>query len=270
MHDGDDALVRRTAQLGGYVRIVIIKRRQNRARGVGGQRFALIAQRHVYAEEFVAAVIGLRLALHALVDGRQGVVGRQVHGLLPIVERGAELIGSISGHASQHQHIGIARMPAHGHLHLLQRLRGLIGFEQLLSTVEGRIAGERHGLLRLGDHWIESAQHVHRGCGGTLVIISLHTGERRRRNIAQNILAADCRGDFEAIRAVRETEADFYRCARRQAGNNVVFRIAARAQRSLVRADGHCRDEKKHRERHVTSMLRCSSLPSPSGENLSW
>ena len=74
------------------------------------------------------------------------LVGRDVQRLLPIIERGAQLIGAIGGQPGQHQHVRIARVPAKRALHLLQRLRGLIGFEQLLRAVESRIACLRHGL----------------------------------------------------------------------------------------------------------------------------
>ena len=76
------------------------------------------------------------------------------------------------------------------------------------------------------------------------------------RNIAQNILAVDCCGDFEAIRAVREAKADLHRRSRRQIGDHAIVCVAACAQRSLVRTNRQCRDEKKHGEGHALPILR--------------
>ena len=99
--------------------------------------------------------------------------------------------------------------------------------------------------LCFGDYRVERAQHVHRrGRRKALLLITLQPGERRGGNVAQNIFAIDCSGDFEAIRAVRQAKAHFHWRARGQVGDNAVFGIAAGAQRRLVRTDSHRRDKK--------------------------
>ena len=234
LHDGDDALVRSASQLRGDGGIVAIQRCQDGARGIGGQRLAFIAQRHMHAVELVAAMVGIGFALYACVNGRQRLVGRNIQRLLPIIQSAARnWSAAIGGESGQHQNVGIARVPGDGVLDLLQRLRGLIGFEQLLGAIERGVARLGHRFLRFGHHRVERAQHIHRSGRRPLLLVALQSGERGGGNIAQNIFAVDCRGHFEAIRAVRQAEAHFHRCTGGQTGDDSVARNRSRSARAF-------------------------------------
>ncbi len=207
------------SQLAGDPGELAVQQRDDRARGVGRQRFPLIAEQHMHAIELLNALVAGRFPLDPGVQGRQLFVGPKIEGLLPIVERVGNPVASVCGQTSQQQNVRILALRLCNWLQYFERLSGLVRIQQLNGLGERWIA-------RLGRERLAQIDGIHRGRTGPLVLEPIETREGRFGNVPQNRFAVHQSGDLVAVRPVSQREPDLHRRARGQAGGYRIVRLA--------------------------------------------